>query len=282
LGCLYLNSSSKVSQDNSSTLYIKHNQSNLNAITIENSANKTVSMNYAHRAGDTSSTTPGGLILLFEEGTKLWLYGHPTFDKQDSGGGGTTWDAEFNWSFTGVHLNLIKKSELLNIQKGMIVSSTNDICNMGTGRDLNSKESITISQSVPVVEVCKKVKSKKVYGVFSGVCHVEDGYTYVNTESGSITFKELIHDDEVRIAVNSIGEGAVLVINSNGNIEAGDFVCSSLVSGYCQRQSDDLLHSYTGAKIIIDCNFDLDSDEYECWELDNGLHCSLLPCIYKF
>ena len=35
------------------------------------------------------------------------------------------------------------------------------------------------------------------------------------------------------------------------------------------------------AKIVIDCNFDLNSDEYECWELDNGVKVAFLPCVYQ-
>ena len=94
-------------------------------------------------------------------------------------------------------------------------------------------------------------------------------------------FKENIGDDEVRVVVNSIGEGAILVVNTEGNIESGDYLCSSLIHGYCEKQIDDIKHSYTVAKIVIDCNFYLNSDEYECWELDNGVKVAFLPCVYQ-
>jgi len=56
------------------------------------------------------------------------------------------------------HLCVMKKSELEGIKKGMIVSSRNEICNFGSGRDYNGKESISVNQAVPIVEACKKVK----------------------------------------------------------------------------------------------------------------------------
>ena len=73
-----------------------------------------------------------------------------------------------------------------------------------------------------------------------------------------------------------------MVCDTGGNVEAGDFVCSSPVNGYCQRQSTGSLMNWTAAKIIIACEFDLDSDEYQCFELENGVKVALLPCVYKF
>ena len=38
-----------------------------------------------------------------------------------------------------------------------------------------------------------------------------------------------------RMIINSIGEGGIFVINSNGNIENGDFIQSSDFLGYGER-----------------------------------------------
>ena len=35
-------------------------------------------------------------------------------------------------------------------------------------------------------------------------------------------------------------------------------------------QDDDLLHNYTVAKITMDCDFDLNSDKYECIEVTHN------------
>jgi len=59
------------------------------------------------------------------------------------------------------------------------------------------------------------------------------------------------------------------IINSNGNIENGDYITSSDYLGYGEKQDDDLLHNYTVAKATIDCNFDLESNLYNCFEIDD-------------
>jgi len=48
--------------------------------------------------------------------------------------------------------------------------------------------------------------------------------------------------------VNSVGEGQINVCNEGGDIQAGDLICTSSISGKGMRQSDDLVHSYTVAK----------------------------------
>jgi hypothetical protein len=58
------------------------------------------------------------------------------------------------------------------------------------------------------------------------------------------------------ISVNALGEGRVWVSNINGNIEAGDYITTSTVSGYGQMQDDDLLHSYTLGKAIETVDWD--------------------------
>jgi len=47
---------------------------------------------------------------------------------------------------------------------------------------------------------------------------------------------------------NALGEGQILVTDSGGNIEAGDYICSSARPGHGMLQDDDILHNYTVAK----------------------------------
>jgi hypothetical protein len=72
-----------------------------------------------------------------------------------------------------------------------------------------------------------------------------------------------------RMIVNSVGEGGIMVINSNGNIENGDYITSSDYLGYGEIQDDDLLHNYTVGKATIDCNFEFESPYYNCFEIDD-------------
>lgn len=46
----------------------------------------------------------------------------------------------------------------------------------------------------------------------------------------------------------SLGEGMINVVAEGGNIEAGDYICSSSTPGKGMKQDDDLLHNYTVAK----------------------------------
>ena len=124
------------------------------AIAIQNMSGDNLYLGYGRRDDSTNSSQMAGLILENEDGNKFWLFLNPIQDKQHGGSGSTTWTVDYNISFTGSHLCVMKKSELEGIQKGMIVSSTNDICNFGSGRDFTCKESIGVSNAVPVVEVC--------------------------------------------------------------------------------------------------------------------------------
>jgi hypothetical protein len=56
--------------------------------------------------------------------------------------------------------------------------------------------------------------------------------------------------------VNALGEGRVWVSDSNGGIQAGDYITTSVIPGYGQKQDDDLLHSYTLGKAIETVDWD--------------------------
>tara|TARA_X000000950_G_scaffold277501_1_gene367049 strand:+ start:1057 stop:1413 length:357 start_codon:yes stop_codon:yes gene_type:complete len=73
-------------------------------------------------------------------------------------------------------------------------------------------------------------------------------------------------NDDKQVYINSIGEGGILVVNTNGNFENGDFIQSSDIMGLGEKQDDDILHNYTVAKITCDCDFDLNSEVYACAE----------------
>ena len=122
------------------------------------------------------------------------------------------------------------------------------------------KDGIAIEDAIPVVALSRKKKDKRVFGVF--------GATKRST------------NDKNRLIVNSIGEGAICVCNTNGNIENGDFLQSSDLLGYGEKQDDDLLHNYTIAKATIDCNFELDSPYYQCHEIENAVRVAFIACSY--
>ena len=93
---------------------------------------------------------------------------------------------------------------------------------------LYDKEGITIEDTHPIVQLSRKKKDKRVFGVL--------GMANRNNSRPE------------RLIVNSIGEGAIWVCNSNGNIENGDYITLSDYLGYGEKQDDDLLHNYAVAK----------------------------------
>ena len=101
------------------------------------------------------------------------------------------------------------------IYKGRIVISTGNIKTDST-RETNDdeeetktewyssidKDGIMIEDAVPIVRLSRVKKDKRVYGVF-----------------GSPTRST---NNKNRLIVNSVGEGAIRVCNTSGNIENGD------------------------------------------------------------
>jgi len=105
----------------------------------------------------------------------------------------------------------------INENRGLVViSDTNDFKN-----------------EVPKLSLSKTSYDKRYFGVIS----------HSNTYSV---------DNEVLI--DTTGTGYIWVINSS-NIESGDYLTTSNISGYAMKQNDDLLHNYTICKSTIDCDF---------------------------
>jgi hypothetical protein len=122
------------------------------------------------------------------------------------------------------------------------------------------KDGISIEDAIPVVALSRKKKDKRVFGVLG------DPKRSTNNKD--------------RLIVNSIGEGGICVSNTNGNIENGDFLQSSDLLGYAERQDDDITRNYTIGKSTIDCDFELDSPYYQCHEIENGVRVAFIACSY--
>ena len=141
--------------------------------------------------------------------------------------------------FTGQHTTYIEDlPDLTNHENnnGLIVSSNkNDYIHL-TNHKIRGKEAITQDESLPITSLSTRQNDKTCFGVMS--CKPFDEYT-----------------EKRFCVVNSLGEGAIWVVNTNGNLEAGDYITTSNVTGYGQKQDDDILRNYTVAKITMDCNF---------------------------
>jgi hypothetical protein len=156
-------------------------------------------------------------------------------------------------NFTGQHRTFIKNVPFMEAGdlEGLIVSADqNKYIKMSGGIAMGSN-AITTNESLPVVSLSTKVNDKKCFGVVSTS---EDPETREEKYGNfvSVSQKEL---GDTRVYINSVGEGAMWVTNINGPLESGDYITTSNVGGYGQRQDDDILHNYTVAKITMDCDF---------------------------
>jgi hypothetical protein len=158
-----------------------------------------------------------------------------------------------NQNFTGQHRTFIKNIpyQFSTDYKGMIVSSDNNQYIKMSGGIAKGMEAITINETLPLVSLSNVARDKKCFGVISDA---EDPNERVDTY-GRITSHFTKEEGDTRVYINAVGEGAVWVVNTNGSLESGDYITTSNVAGYGQKQDDDILHNYTVAKITMDCDF---------------------------
>ena len=129
---------------------------------------------------------------------------------------------------------------------------------------------ISIMDSCPIVSLTTTENDKRVIGVLSQLrnqqftgeitdveySNLEDKSEYIQSAiDPTVYIKNNTTDIFNRGSYNAIGEGGIWVSNKNGNLENGDYITSSTIPGYGQRQNDDILKNYTVAKITCDCDF---------------------------
>ena len=159
-------------------------------------------------------------------------------------------DSTNNLNFTGQHRCFLEKyisSKKLYI--GLIVNSSGKFIN------INSSLKPNINEALPICKLCSKDNAKNVFGVISNKEDEKREYFTGNIgHNGSKIF-----NNEYRFMINSLGEGGIWVSNKNGILENGDYISSSSVDGYGQKQllNEGILCNFTVAKITCDCNFNL-------------------------
>ena len=159
-----------------------------------------------------------------------------------------------SFNFTGQHRCLLNNN-ITTSSIGLIVSTNGTYIN--TDNTLNP----SINETLPICVVTNTDNDKKVFGVISDKEDTNSSREYSSGSFVSVLDKQ--NQNEQRMYINSVGEGAIWVCNKNGdsnnkNIENGDYITSTTVTGYGSKQADDLLHNYTVAKITCDCDFSLD------------------------
>ena len=188
----------------------------------------------------------------------IYIYSNNNLHFDYNGGGKAYVDEDLSgytqMNFTGQHRTFIKDvpfTEAMNLE-GLIVSANNNKYIKMTGGIEVGSNAITTNESLPVVSLSTKANDKKCFGVISVS---EDPETREEKYGNfvSVFQKEL---GDTRVYINSVGEGAVWVVNTNGPLESGDYITTSNVPGYGQKQDSEFLANYTVAKITMDCDFD--------------------------
>ena len=144
--------------------------------------------------------------------------------------------------FTGCHIaklkdgKALKSDELPDISFGHVVV-------------IHETDATSPKQPEYVVEMSSKPKQKSIFGVYWNKIY------------------EAFAEETDRHQIFSLGDGSIWVCSEGGNIEIGDFLCTSSVPGHAMKQDDDILRNYTIARATKAVNWDEeDSDK------------KLLPC----
>jgi hypothetical protein len=186
-------------------------------------------------------------------------------------------------NFTGKHRCTphfswgIEKEKNVKNLIGKIVIST------GKYKDLDGTDKISIDEAIPIVSLCKRKCDSRAFGVISGF--EKNGENYRTFKIGNLAFEHEKLCTDYRVILNSVGEGGIYVCNINGNFENGDLITTSEVDGFGAKQKCNIIKSFTVGKITCDCDFNLNSDIYECSEfIQDGIvyKKAFVGCTYKF
>jgi hypothetical protein len=203
-----------------------------------------------------TSHATGGLWQIYahsngNEDSDLYVYSTASGDGNDIVGffDGSAGNQEA-FDFTGQHRSLMNSS-ISNSSYGLIVSSTGKYVN------IDNTVGPRINESLPTCTISNTDNDKKVFGVISDKEDSTERHEYSNGNFVSVLGKT--NGNEIRLFINSVGEGGLWICNKNGNIENGDYITTTTVTGYGGKQTmnEGLLTNHTVAKTTCDCDFSL-------------------------
>lgn len=182
--------------------------------------------------------------------------------------------------FTGQHRTFIKDVPFSQVGdlEGLIVSSDQNKYIKISGGIETGSNAIMINESLPVVSLSTTTNDKKCFGVISAS---EDPEQRSDVYGSFVTPYDKEKGD-TRVYINSVGEGAIWVVNTNGSLESGDYITTSNVTGYGQKQDSDSLKNYTVAKITMDCDFNPATQPIQCIKRSNVVethYTGLVPVV---
>jgi hypothetical protein len=149
---------------------------------------------------------------------------------------------------------------------------------IATGKylDLNDSSLITMDEAIPIIDFSTKSRDPRIFGVIAGV---EDGNFLRSYRIGHIELSHHKQTGSSKVIVNSVGEGAILVCNINGPLKNGDLITTCEIPGLGARQKNNVVKSYTVAKITCDCDFKISA--HELIHNSKIYKQALVGCVYK-
>ena len=156
-------------------------------------------------------------------------------------------------NFTGQHRTFVENvlhTDASNNTGLIVCANRNTYISMSNKMNKGNK-AIMQNESLPLVSLSTKSKDKSCFGVIS---ESEDPELR-GERVASVFFPAGKEEGDTRIFINSLGEGAIWVSNKNGPLESGDYITTSDIPGYGEKQDSEFLANYTVAKITMDCDF---------------------------
>jgi hypothetical protein len=207
-------------------------------------------------------------------------YGTSSYDYNRVRGYIDTNNGGGNITFTGQHRAVVEGTPLHETEKyqGLIVSAKNNkYVKLNNGIETGSS-AITINESVPLVSLSSVAQDKSCFGVISDS---EDPDVREDRIGNFVTTGQKEKGDH-RWFINSVGEGAIWVADMNGPLESGDYITTSNIAGYGQKQDGAGLMNYTAAKITMDCDFEPATQPIQCIKQSNVVethYTGLVPVV---
>lgn len=161
--------------------------------------------------------------------------------------------------FTGTHICLMPKSKiasigsLVAIKEAYVLSIDQCLIIVEPTTTANQK-SVLGAISVISETIGKEILPEPIIKNFTQTEVTENGFTTTETQYTTVkeefqAFVAICESGEyVQVEVNALGEGAMLVCSSGGNIEVGDYLVSSPIKGVAMKQADDILRASTVGK----------------------------------
>ena len=163
----------------------------------------------------------------------------------------------------------------------------------------SSDENIKIGDTVIIDEVIYRevnnmyftisetnIKNDAAIGIVSSapIKYIPENWKFKKDKDGKYVPYRDVWDDKLeglyRYEINSVGEGALNVCETGGNITKWDLLTSSTTSGKAEKQLDNIGYSYSIAKAAepVDWTKEIVGQD-GCFE-ENGIKCKLIGCIY--